>query len=175
MKKIISFGLLVVVLASCGKKAEYLYNESLARLYYQESGYLEGVHNNWAEGNYETQYEQNINNPTGLLYNAIATDIKNLENNTNGVTKEFELLSPSEKAKAMHEKTQEYFMMISTDYLNTLKAYAAIDCDCPHQKDSIGTLLNSTYDRISTIEDEMLDAQRKYLEEIGMTGVPPKK
>ena len=168
MKKFI-FSLLLapVIMTSCGNR-EYAYNESAAANYYLVSNQLEEYYQKFIDGEYKTKFE--YNNDEFVNSNPVAVAARNLKNNTATTKEHFNLLKPSVNAQAFHNKTLEYFNLVEGDFSNALQSYADLNCDCPAEKDSISLLIKNLYSRISTIEDQCLEEQKKYIEAIGMRG-----
>jgi hypothetical protein len=81
------------------------------------------------------------------------------------------LLKPSEKAMPFHTKLEEYLQLVSVNFANALQTYLDLNCECPDQKDSLTQTIHQLYKRISAIEDQCLEEQKKYIESIGGYGV----
>ncbi len=177
----------LILLASCSNN-EYAYNEAAANDYWQVSNEFEECYKNLLEGKYKTKYE--YNNDEYANFNPSAVAARNLKKNTTMTKEHFNLLKPSEKAQAFHNKTNEYFDLVGNDFADALQAFSDLDCDhiylvgkdslnssssissldCSTKKDSIISLMKNLYSRISDIEDQCLEEQKKYLEAVGLQG-----
>lgn len=153
-------------LFSCTQKQEYIYNETLTREYYGISEVFEETYDLFSSGEYKTSDEWS----NEFARNTAIRDAENLKNRVRMAKEIVDLLKPSDAAKDVHAKVNDFFDSVSSDYANTLEFYGNINCNCPEKKDSVKNRINQIYDQISTMEDEALALQKKYFEKIGMKG-----
>jgi hypothetical protein len=165
--KLILSVLVAIVCVSCGN-GEYAYNEAAAAQYYKMSDQFEECYKEFTEGKYQTKFE--YNNDEYANFNPPAVAARNLKKNAELATEHFNLLNPSKKAQAFHDKVNEYFKLVGNDFADALQAYADLNCDCPEQKDSLKLVIKNTYSRISNVEDQCLEEQTKYIESVGGHG-----
>jgi hypothetical protein len=170
-QKMILFAFAALVLTACNSNKEYAYNESASNDYYQVSRWFEDCYQHFIDGKYETNYEYNNVEVERFVESNTATDARLLKKNVASTQEHLNLLKPSKKAQAFHDKLNEYFQLVGTDFADIIQAYADLDCDCITQKDSISQSIKDIYKRISTLEDECLEVQKKYIESVGGHGI----
>lgn len=159
--------LATIACISCNN-SEYAYNEAATAQYYRISDEYEDYYKKLAQDKYQTKFE--YNDDEYAEFNPTAVAARNLKKNVRLANEHLNLLNPSEKAQPFHDKINEYFTLVGNDFADALQAYADLDCDCPEQKASLRLLIENLYARISKVEDQGLEEQKKYIESVGGQG-----
>lgn len=164
--KILLVALGCIFLQGCTNK-EYVYNETVARLYYGVSENFEGINKKLNNNEYETTYDM-VRKGKEFGVTNTGRDIQKLKTVAEGSILNMESLEPSPEGKELHDKMNLFFTKIMDEYIPQLDAYKNIDCDCPEQKDSIKQILNKVYNDISDLENNLLETQKEYHKKVGM-------
>lgn len=165
MKKFFYLSVLVLMFG-CGN-SEQVYNETIARIYYEVSDMLEASYKKIEKGEYQTTFEKGseFHKPQTLI------DAQNLKSLVATEVEIYDLLKPSDAANDFHAKVGDFFRMVNEEYVTSLEFLGNIDCDCPEKKDSVIASIKTIYGKISKNEDKMLETQKQYFEKIGATGI----
>lgn len=148
--KLLILPYLIIIMSACSGNKDYAYNEFLANRYLDIS----------------RQFEENYEKlKSGELRKNMPQILKD---NTTRTIEELKGLEPSDAAKELHNKTNEFLYLIEKDFYPLLKTYVNLDCDCPEKKDSIIVIAGKLYDKASVIETEMLSEQLKFMEKVGL-------
>jgi len=152
--KLFILSLLAIALAACSGNENYAYNEKAASNYFSVSEQFENTYKELNEGDIK------------------ASSVRNLRNNTNNVIENMNEIKNDmnigESAAGFHGKALEYFNLVSKDFSDLADSYVNLDCDCPEKKDSIKALAKDLYNKASTIENQMLEEQLKFMDKVGL-------
>ncbi|MDR2475487.1 MAG: hypothetical protein LBD45_06485 [Bacteroidales bacterium] len=152
----------IALLAACSNRSEYAYNETAASLYYHVSKDFEYYYTQFQQGEIKTKHERGEKE-----FDFGSGKAEQLKNVVAGSQQTLALLKPSKKAEAFHQKLNDYFQLVGNDFVNLLQTYLDLNCDCPEQKDSLNQEIHNLYKRISLLEDQCLEEQKKYIESVG--------
>ncbi|MDH6308567.1 phage-related protein [Dysgonomonas sp. PFB1-18] len=144
---------IIIGLTACMGNANYAYNEKVASNYFYVSELFEEVY-------------KRLNDDALRV-----SDVENLRDNTNNVIENMNELKNElniDSATEFHEKALEYFNLVSKDFSDLADSYVNLNCDCPEKKDSIRSLAKELYNKTSTIEDQMLEEQVKFMDKVGL-------
>jgi uncharacterized protein YcaQ len=167
VKSVILSASIALMLVSCGNR-EHIYNEGAAARYWECSRQFENCYKEFSEGKFQTKFELSDFNKEYVEFSKTFQAAKNLRNNIASSEKTFDLLNPSAKAQAFHNKLKEFFELVRINFADAVQAYAELECECPAQKDSLSNNIHLLYRRISSVEDSALEEQVKYLESVGL-------
>ncbi|MFR9166401.1 MAG: hypothetical protein ACLVKO_09385 [Dysgonomonas sp.] len=156
------FLLVLLLFSSCGGNSDYAYNEFVASQYKSVSAEFEASYEKLINGEYKTTYDLQGG------YDGDRKEVRNLRNNTKRTIENVNELIPSDNAKKLHDKLNEYFKLVGEEYTAYADSYLNIDCECPEKRDSVVTQIKALYGKISSVEDDALELQLEFMKKSGM-------
>lgn len=183
MKKgLITVGSILIIVVIClrvagefrscaGPGKEYVYNETVTLAYLSHDPRFEDTYKRFCEnGIYLTawEYAQESAGKEFPPKNRLAGDIEFLTQDFQQAQADLDAQTPSAEAAAFHKMLETYYHTILTDYLDALRAYAALDTNNDVQRDMLRGQVDSVYNRICDVQTEMLRVQVEYGKRVGL-------